>query len=95
MARGVAVIPKSTHTARLQENFAALTYAGDIDANKQGQLSTIAIEGMDAVTATAAAAKAHAESLIWAVAEPELDSEVDEENAKGFKVNAVKIFQCL
>lgn len=83
MARGVAVIPKSTHAARLQENLAALTYIGDIDINKQGQLSTIAIDGMDAVTETAAAAKAHAESLVWIVAETELYSEVDDENAQG------------
>ncbi|VEB36024.1 2,5-diketo-D-gluconate reductase B [Legionella sainthelensi] len=92
MARGVAVIPKSTHTARLQENLAALTYVGDIDINKQGQLSTIAIDGMDAVTETSSAAKAHAESLVWVVAESELDSELDNENAKTHALDAVKIF---
>ncbi|WP_160116840.1 hypothetical protein [Legionella sainthelensi] len=70
MARGVEVIPKSTHAARLQDNLASRTYVGHIDISKQGQLSTIAIECMDAVTETAAAAKEHAESLVWAVAEP-------------------------
>ena len=87
MARGVAVIPKSTHTARLRENLAALTYVHDIDVNKQRQLSTLAIHGLDAVTETAAVAKAHAESLAWVVAEPELNSAVDDETAKvsGFK----------
>jgi diketogulonate reductase-like aldo/keto reductase len=87
IARGVAVIPKSTDPARLQENLMALIYVDDIDENKQRQLSTIAIDGMDAVTETATAAKAHAESLVWVLAAPDLDSEVDDENAKtlGFK----------
>ncbi len=88
MARGVAVIPKSIHAARLQENLASRTYVGHIDINKQGQLSTIAIDGMDAVTETASAAKAHAESLVWVVAESELDSEADNENAK------ISCFRC-
>ncbi|KTD74827.1 aldo/keto reductase family protein [Legionella waltersii] len=89
MARGVAVIPKSTHTERLQENLGALTYVDQIDVNKQRELSTIAFDGMDAVTQTAEEAKAHAESLVWVVAEPERDSEVDDE-IQG--LNAVRNF---
>lgn len=67
MARGVAVIPKSTQPERLLENFMATSYVREIDAEARTDLATLEVNWTDGLTETAVHAKAHAESLSWAI----------------------------
>lgn len=77
MARGVAVIPKSTQILHLQNNFESTQFTAMLDQPKLESLASMKLNFMDSLTMTAAQASEHAQTIAWHVTSPKITKPSD------------------